>query len=108
MSTQHFDPAQYKSGQRRDWDNAASGWKRWWPTIETGAQVVSDRLVELAQVEPGHCVLDIATGIGEPAVTAARRVGASGRVTATDQSMDMLDIARERASDLGAAELRVP
>src|SRR5581483_9599575 len=40
-------------------------------------------------------------GIGEPAVTAARRVGPSGRVVALDQSPGMLAMARERARELG-------
>ena len=77
------------------------GWRKWWELIEAGAQHVSDRLVELAEVQPGQRVLDVATGIGEPAVSAARRVGPSGHVTATDQSPQMLEIARERAAKLG-------
>jgi SAM-dependent methyltransferase len=87
--------------QRREWDSVAAGWKTWWPTIERGAQSVSNRMVELANVEPGQRVLDIATGIGEPALVAARRVGSAGRVVATDLSPRMLDIARERADASG-------
>ncbi|MFQ5902870.1 MAG: class I SAM-dependent methyltransferase, partial [Candidatus Binatia bacterium] len=69
--------------------------------LEKGAQHVSDRLVDLAEIQAGQRVLDVATGIGEPAVTAARRVGAAGRVVATDQAPQMLAIARERAAELG-------
>src|ERR1700736_2834732 len=101
MSEQTFDPQRLKSDQRRDWDAASAGWKQWWPVFERAAQHVSDRLVELAGVKPGARVLDVATGNGEPAVTAARRAGASGRVVATDQSPGMLAIARERAGALG-------
>jgi enediyne biosynthesis protein CalE5 len=36
--------------------------------------MVSDRLIELGEIKPGNKVLDIATGIGEPAVTAARKL----------------------------------
>lgn len=90
-----------KDEQRQQWDSVAAGWKKWWPTIEDGAQVVSTRLIELAEVEPGQRVLDIATGIGEPALLAASRVGPAGRVVATDLSSRMLDIARARASALG-------
>ena len=100
MSTE-FDPVQYKSGQRQEWDTAAFGWNKWWSIFGGDAQVLSDRMLELAQIEPGHSVLDIATGTGEPATTAARRVGPSGRITAIDQSTNMLDIARERAAELG-------
>ncbi len=101
MTTQPFDPVQYKARQRQDWGNVAAGWKQWWKTIERGAQPVSNRLVELAGIQPGQRVLDVATGIGEPAVTVARRVGPTGRVVATDQAPQMLAIARERAAELG-------
>ena len=93
-----MDPLQVKEQQRRDWDAVAAGWKRWWATLEQGAQRVSHRLLELAAVQPGHRVLDVATGIGEPAITAARRVGPEGRVIATDQAPQMLAVARERAA----------
>jgi ubiquinone/menaquinone biosynthesis C-methylase UbiE len=101
MSTQSDDLARCKERQRQQWDNAAAGWKRWWRAIENGAQHVSMRMVELAEVEPGQRVLDIATGIGEPALLAASRVGPTGSVVATDLSSQMLDIARERANTLG-------
>jgi enediyne biosynthesis protein CalE5 len=101
MSTQSDDLARYKEGQRQQWDRVAAGWKKWWRAIENGAQHVSKRMVELAEVKPGQRVLDIATGIGEPALLAASRVGAAGLVVATDISSQMLDIARERANTLG-------
>ncbi len=105
MSSQSFDPVQYKKRQRREWDAVAAGWRKWWETIERGAQPVSDRLVELAEIRPGHRVLDVATGIGEPAITAARRVGITGQVVATDHSPQMLAIVRERAAALGLQNL---
>ena len=45
-----------------------------------GYEKVSRRLVELAEIKPGSRVLDIATGIGETAITAAKQVGKSGQV----------------------------
>jgi ubiquinone/menaquinone biosynthesis C-methylase UbiE len=96
-----FNPEQFKAQQRQIWDNAAAGWQAWWETIERGAQSVSDKIVELAEIRPGDKVLDIATGIGEPAVTAARRVKPNGKVVATDISPQMLAIARARAKMLG-------
>lgn len=100
-----FDAQKFKSAQRQGWDSVAEGWKKWWKTIEEGAQVVSDRLVELAKIREGSNVLDIATGIGEPAVTAARRVGLNGKVTAMDLSPGMLAIAKERAKENGLANI---
>lgn len=101
MTTQPFDPIQYKAGQKESWSNVAAGWEKWWPTMEASARPASERLVELAQLGPGHHVLDVATGIGEPAVTAAQTVGPAGHVIATDQAPGMLAIARKRASGLG-------
>lgn len=94
-------PEQFKQMQRQAWDTAAEGWKKWWPVFEDGAQKLSDRLVELAGIKPGHKVVDLATGTGEPAITAAKRVSPGGRVLAVDISSKMLSTAKERAKERG-------
>jgi enediyne biosynthesis protein CalE5 len=101
VSTHPFDPARFKAGQRREWDTAAPGLKSWGQFAEPAFQPVSERMMELADIQPGQRVLDVATGIGEPAIKAAHRVGPSGHVTATDLSPQMLALARERVADLG-------
>ena len=101
MSKDSFDPEAFKSNQRQSWDSVAAGWQKWWKTIENGAHEVSDKLVELAEIKAGQRVLDIATGIGEPAITAGKIVGQKGHVTATDISAEMLSIGEQRARSLG-------
>lgn len=101
MSERPFDSNQFIERAREGWNAAAIGWKTWAPTIEKGAQIVNDRLVDLARLQPGQKVLDIAIGYGEPMVTAAKRVGSTGQVIATDLSPAMIDLAKERASELG-------
>jgi SAM-dependent methyltransferase len=101
MTERLLDSTQFIERAREGWNSVARGWKTWAPTIEKGAQVVNDRLVELAGVQPGHRVLDVATGYGEPMVTAARRVGSTGQVIATDLSSVMIGLAKARASELG-------
>lgn len=96
MNDTPHDPAVWKHQQREQWSHVAQGWQRRWVAFERGAQPLSDRLMELAHVAPGHTVLDVATGIGEPAMTAARRVSSSGRVVAIDQAPQMLEVARAR------------
>lgn len=64
---------QYKETQRQSWDGVAVGWQEWWQTFEKDAQRLSDHLVELAKINSSSKVLDIATGIGEPAITAAKK-----------------------------------
>lgn len=105
MSNSNFDPNEFKLNQRQSWDSVARGWQKWWKTFENGAQKVSDRLIELANVDSGDKVLDVATGIGEPAISAAKIVGKSGHVTATDISSEMLAIAEERARSTGLHEV---
>ncbi len=100
-----FNTDEFKAQQREMWDNAAAGWQTWWETIERGAQKVSNKLVELAEIKPGDRVLDIATGIGEPAVTAARKVMPNGKVVAIDISPQMLEVARTRAKSLGLDDI---
>jgi ubiquinone/menaquinone biosynthesis C-methylase UbiE len=93
-----------KVAEHQSWDSVANGWQKWWKTIEIGAQKVSRRLIELAEIKPGSRVLDIATGIGEPAITVGNRVGDSGgggHVLAIDISSRMLSIAKQRAISLG-------
>ena len=67
--------------------------------------MVSRRLIELAEIKEGSKVLDVATGIGEPSITAARQVGRSGHVLAIDISPEMLSIAEKRAISLGLQDV---
>ncbi len=105
MSEQAFDPVRYKREQRESWNEAAPGWEKWSQVFDSGARAVSDRLVALARIKPGDRVLDIATGTGEPAITAARAVGPSGHILALDHSAGMLEVARRRAGSLGVRNI---
>lgn len=102
-SSHDSEDEEYKkrSQQRQSWDNVARGWQKWWKSFEKDAQKVNERLVELAEIKQGDRIIDIATGIGEPAITAAKKVGVEGYVLATDISPQMLAIAKERTVSLG-------
>jgi len=54
------------------------------------------RAIDLAGVGPGDRVLDVATGTGDLAIEAARRVGPAGEVIGTDFSEEMLGGARRK------------
>ena len=99
--TTSLDASDFRSGQREQWNVAAAGWRKWAPYIDAGAGLIRDRLVDAAGVKPGDRVLDVAAGYGEPALTAARRVGPNGHVVATDISREMLSFGRERAAAAG-------
>jgi SAM-dependent methyltransferase len=93
-----LDPTEFRDGQRRQWDTAATGWRKWSLFIDSTASPISTRLVELAEIERGDRVLDVAAGYGEPSLTAAKAVGAEGVVVASDISAGMLAFGRERAA----------
>ncbi|HEX6586973.1 MAG TPA: methyltransferase domain-containing protein [Solirubrobacterales bacterium] len=101
MDAKAIDPAEFRKGQRTQWDGVATGWRRWSELIDSSASAVSQRLVELAGVKPGSRVLDVAAGYGEPSLSAARVAGPDGRVVATDISDEMLAYGRERAEAAG-------
>jgi SAM-dependent methyltransferase len=54
------------------------------------------RVVSLAEVQPGHAVLDVGTGTGVLVPHLLHAVGAAGRIVAIDSSSGMLEVARER------------
>jgi ubiquinone/menaquinone biosynthesis C-methylase UbiE len=54
-------------------------------------------MLDMAGVQAGSRVLDVAAGTGESTLMAARRVGPKGHVLAADVSAAMLDVAAEAA-----------
>ena len=105
MESKTVDAVEFRDGQQQQWNSAASGWRRWSELIDGAASGISERLVELAGVEPGSRVLDVAAGYGEPSLTAARRAGSEGSVVATDISAEMIAFGRERAAAAGLENL---
>ena len=101
MESKTIDAAEFREGQRKQWNTAATGWRKWSELIDSAASHVSERLVELAGVKPGNRVIDIAAGYGEPSLTAARAASPEGSVVATDISAEMLAFGRERAGAAG-------
>jgi len=58
-------------------------------------------MLDGAGLEPGYRVLDVAAGTGEQSLLAARRIGPTGSVLATDISANMLEAAAQAASEAG-------
>src|SRR5436190_795130 len=102
-----MDATEFRDRQRQDWDTASKGWHDWQEEMQRDMRPVSERLVELAGIKAGDRVLDIAAGLGEPALTAAKVVGPDGRVGATDISSGMLAYGRERAAAAGVENIEV-
>ena len=59
---------------------------------------ISEWLVRRLDPQPGDTVLELAAGLGDTALMAARLVGESGRVIITDFAPEMVAAARQRSA----------
>ena len=62
-------------------------------------------MLNMANIVTGRRVLDVAAGTGEQTILAARRVGPTGSVLATDIAAEMLTIAAETAYQAGLSNV---
>lgn len=83
---------------RGTWESAAPGWAKWEYVFSAGLFDATEAMIEMAGIEPGMRVLDLACGAGSQTVQAARRVGPDGEVVAADISATMLDHVRRSAA----------
>jgi SAM-dependent methyltransferase len=102
-----FDPLVYKTTTRAQWEQTADAWHRWGPTLEAWLGPATELMLDLAAVTEGSRVLDIAAGGGGQTLAAARRVGPSGHVLATDISPAILAFAESEARRAGLGNVTV-
>ncbi|MHA6631751.1 class I SAM-dependent methyltransferase [Pseudonocardia sichuanensis] len=98
-------PEVVKAQQRAGWSEQAHEFAAKHDLIERQWGPLSSGLLELARIAPGDRVLDLACGVGDPALAAAERVGPTGTVIATDIAPGMLVHAAERAAAAGLSHL---
>jgi SAM-dependent methyltransferase len=101
MTTVTFDADRYKETTTQQWQAAADAWNRWEPTLERWLGPATEVMLDLAAVRDGARVLDVAAGAGGQTLAAARRVGATGRVLATDVAPAILEFASANAQAAG-------
>lgn len=94
-----------KQHQHNTWSSVATGWARRHDMLSRCSAHVTTRMLELADVSSGKSVLDVASGSGEPAISAAKQVGPEGQVLGTDFVEDMLVTARINAANAGLANI---
>lgn len=83
------------------WDSAAEGWAKWEFALAGALTEATEAMLDAAKIEPGMHVLDLACGAGSQTIRAAQRVGASGRVTASDIASKMLKFVEANAAAAG-------
>lgn len=85
---------------------AAAGWQRSGVARAQILAPLTQRMLDLAGVDIGHRVLDVAAGTGEQTLLAAQRVGPTGTVLATDIAVRMLALAEEAAARAGLRNVK--
>jgi len=88
---------QIRDQQQATWDKFSAGWKKWDDLVLGWLAPVGMELLDSARLRRDSHVLDIASGTGEPALSAAARCP-QGKVMMTDLAEKMLLVARESAA----------
>ncbi|HTF22829.1 MAG TPA: class I SAM-dependent methyltransferase [Candidatus Limnocylindria bacterium] len=86
-------------------DRTVAAWRKWHTQIATFTHGATEAIIEAAHLRPGMRVLDLASGVGDPALSIAREVAPSGRVTATDLGPGMMSLAEELARKKGLTNI---
>jgi SAM-dependent methyltransferase len=117
MSESDMTPPAEMSGQpetsrhqsRAAWGAVASGWYAQREELWKASRPVGEWMVRRLDPQPGDTALELAAGLADTGLMAARVVGGLGRVIVTDFTPEMLAAARRRAEELGVhnAEFRV-
>jgi ubiquinone/menaquinone biosynthesis C-methylase UbiE len=79
----------------------AEQWRRGRLLRGEASGAATEIMLDLANIQAGDRVLEIAAGTGDLAIMTARLVGASGSVLATDISASMLKLAAETVREAG-------
>jgi SAM-dependent methyltransferase len=89
----------FREQLRGEWtaDETIVAWKKWHARLADFTVGVTQVLLETARVRTGMDVLDLASGVGDPALSLAAAVAPDGHVTATDLNPTMLAFIEEQA-----------
>ena len=104
------DPAKiqkFREVLHQEWtgDRTVVAWRKWHTQIAGFTRGATEAILEGARLRPGMRVLDLASGVGDPALSIAEQVAPSGRVTATDLGPGMMSLAEELARKRGLTNI---
>lgn len=86
--------------QRKSWNHYSGGWKKWNDFLTSIMMPVGETLIESLELNGNEHILDVASGTGEPGLTACKLLP-RGKVTSIDFSEKMVAIANESARERG-------
>jgi len=97
----------FRTRLREEWtgERTVAAWRKWHAQIAAFTRGATEAILEAAHLRPGMRVLDLACGVGDPALSIAAEVAPSGRVTATDLGPGMMSLAEELARKKGLANI---
>jgi ubiquinone/menaquinone biosynthesis C-methylase UbiE len=95
------DADEQRAGILDGWQQAASGWGRRAQRVRDWGMPVSTWMIEQLSLQPGMRVLELAAGPGDTGFLAAELIAPGGTLISSDATEGMLEVARERAADLG-------
>jgi SAM-dependent methyltransferase len=87
------------------WGSVAPGWEQHAAWVEERGATLTGRMLQLAALERGARVLELACGSGGVGIAAAERVGPDGEVVVSDVAPEMTAIAARRVHALGLANV---
>ena len=104
------DPAKiqkFRENLHLEWtgDRTVAAWRKWQAQIAAFTRGATEAILESAHLRPGMRVLDLASGVGDPALSVAAEITPSGRVTATDLGPGMISLAEELARKKGLTNI---
>jgi SAM-dependent methyltransferase len=97
----------FREHLHQEWtgDRTVAAWRKWQAQIAAFTRGATEAILEAAQLRAGMRVLDLASGVGDPALSIAVEVAPSGRVTATDLGPGMISLAEELARKKGITNI---
>ncbi len=91
--------AESNAGQKAFWsEQTADKWLRHQDILDASFDIVLSTVLDAADLQPGHQVLDVGCGVGSSCLRAADRVGPEGAVLGLDISEPFLDRAQALAA----------
>jgi ubiquinone/menaquinone biosynthesis C-methylase UbiE len=96
-------PERHEAGAMMEWESreVAEAWRQMRAQDAGVFAAATERMLDLAGIGAGDRVLDVAAGTGAQTLAAARRVGPTGSVLATDISASMLAVAADVLQEEG-------